>query len=240
MTAGTVGGPASAAGISPRGELDTLIDDAERALATVRRELDDAWEAAIRGIGVGILATAVALFAADLLLGLPPADGGFPLWASEALRLIPAVVLLLLGARYLLGARAYRERQVRGARWWRRLLGREPIPDSRLADLIDRERSMREEVGSLDSTVVMSSIVFVLVGLGLVLLVLVASTDVARGIGPLPGLGAATLGVAAVVTVGLVLGSGRRHLRRARAASARISEWDRRLLGIEAQFSEWR
>ena len=240
MTAGSRMRLASDGVVAASLELDAIVDDAERALGGVRRELDEAWEASYRGTGVAILAAALALLAADLLLGLAPSAGTNPAWADELLRLAPPILLVVLGARFLWLPHAVRGAPGRPAHGWRSAPVRETIPDSRLADLLDRERSMRGEVGKLDTMASWTTVLLVLVGLGLLVLVLVGSADAARGIGPVPGLGAALLAAAGVVVVAGVLWSGRMHLRKARATSARISAWDRQLLALESRFMDAR
>ncbi len=226
-------------------ELDRVLDESEAILDRVGAEVSGAWYAAYRGLGVVYFGVALTFGLLDLHIAPAAGTSGSTLYlVSYELELTPTAVFAVLGLTYYLDAGRFRARHERNRarrhQWGRR----EPVPDSRLAGMVDRVQGLRKEIGSLETMVDLSLVLLILFSLTfLPAAAVVALTGAQLGSGLGAGAGRlvvlAIIGGAGVLLALFVLFRAIGSFRTTRRLASGLIRCDRLLAALEYQFMGW-
>ena len=144
----------------PRSDLNAVLEESEAIVARVRAEMDRAWNASYRCLGMFYFALAV-FFLLFVLDQSPSQFGGSWAFLYYLCWFLP-VAFFIDGAFYFLSPARFRAWQTRSTAWWRRRFFREKIPDSRVAEMMGHLQMMRREIGRIDTTVTFTTVALIL------------------------------------------------------------------------------
>jgi len=208
-------------------------------MTRVRAQVDEAWIAAFRTMGVFFLGIGVYFLLTFLTAYPSPATGAFTI-VYYVYWIIP-VVFLVEGVLYFLAPDRFRAIQARRSLKRGRRLSREKIPDSRLSELMLHLRAMRQEITRIDRTNAVTTVVLVLLAIYSVLLGALTAGSVERlfsGAGANPSEGILVL-VGGAVGIGILvylLTRARVYLRNASRLAQGLRRCDDFLWGLEYRF----